>query len=500
MPSSNETAPLVLREGETMAVDRLCVGDGQTAKALAEELTKVSVQRVLLDLAHGSRAAPLPSDPEEDADDDVGEFRPVVTWARYPSLIQVGNLVGSFNLPSGRQVEILPKVAPASDQQARASLRRMWSYAMDLALREDNAAAGMEAERDLPLHEWLLQRFVQQLDRLIAKGLRSHYVEEEDNLLTLRGRLMVGENIRRNAFAANRFVCRFDSFSLNRPENRLIRSALDVVVRITTQHDTRKRAAALRELMHEIPASGHIHADFAAWRSDRSMANYREIRQTCEWLLFRRAAVPVRGSHEAWGRLVRMNDVFERYVTRWLAEKCDPAFQLSGQAHPDGDGERVLALQGNRALHSMRPDIVIRQGNRNVAVLDVKWKISKGNKPVSREDLYQLFAYASHWLADTTAAQPAIDQPLRPKLIAAVYPAVLTEELEKGVTSQEFYFNKIENLRGFRLHFCVPTQNGGNWVEGFITDEAKNSFFDYIGLAKATMKLGNSNNRLLPLG
>lgn len=414
---------------------------------------------------------------DEDVDPDEAETEPdgrrhVVSLSRNGREIQVGNLVGAFALPCGLQVEILPKVGPDCPGSARLSLRRMWSYAMDLALREHDQTATVEIERTLPLHEWLLKRFVEQLNGLVAKGLRSHYVEQEDNLLTLRGRLIIGENIRRNAFAAHRFYCRFDEFSLNRPENRLIRSALDVVVRETSQHHTRKRAAGLRERMHEIPVSHNVTADFAAWRTDRSMAHYQEIRQTCEWLLQRQSSAPVGGAKEAWGRVVRMNDVFERYVTRWLSERGNNEFRVFGQGPRAIDGTKVLARASNgngTPIHTMRPDIVIRGADKNirgadknaVAVLDVKWKAIDSRKPFSREDLYQLFAYAQHWLGENADEQVGNAT----RVIAAVYPC---PDQQEGADLATYDFPSFPHVKLRRIYFRVPTPSDTAWNEGIV--------------------------------
>lgn len=439
------------------------IGEHSLDEKSIEELLLATFVPIRLD-------ADLSSSNDEDRDADANEAgaardgrRNVVT--RVGRKLRVGNLVGAFRLPSGLEIEILPKLGPSCSRDARLSLRRMWSYAMDLSIREDETSASMETTADLPIHEWLLKRFLDQLDRLVAQGLRSHYVEQDDNLLTMRGRLIVGENIRRNAFAAHRFYSRFDEFSLNRPENRLIRSALNVVVRETSSPNTRKFAAGLRERMHEIPLSNNVSADFAAWCIDRSMAHYREIRQTCEWLLHRQSSAPVGGAKEAWGRVVRMNDVFERYVTRWLSEKSHENVQVSGQGRGAYQGTKVLArtVDGNNGapIHTMRPDIVIWnkiEREKAVAVLDVKWKEVDDRKPFSREDLYQLFAYGKHWLCAN-----------RGGVVAAIYPV-----LSKPGKPSTYCFPNQENLILRRIFFQIPClsdkQEKKEWHEG-IGDE-----------------------------
>ncbi len=361
---------------------------------------------------------------------------------------------------------------------ARASMRRMWHYATDLKTRENNEAVDNEVVRNLPFHEWLLRRFVSDLDELVTKGLRSKYVEVEESLPVLRGRLVVGENIRRNSFNLARFHCRFDEFSLSRPENRLIRSAVDIVRRETNDPDTRRRANALRDLLQPIPPSSNTALDFALWARDRSMLHYRSIRQTCEWLLTRSAAAPIVGQSRVVGRLVRMNDVFERYVQRWLDERRALGFDIVTTA----PRKKMLAWTavGRERLLNMKPDIVIQKkqnGRTAVAVLDMKWKDRTAKTPISREDLYQLFAYAKTYLADDNGAGGG------GKLLAAVFPTA-----NVNARPTEFRFEGLPELRCFCLPFLLPVlaspQQGPSpmWQEGLLVDEA---LLDPIGLGAA---------------
>jgi len=411
-----------------------------------------------------------------DNEHEADEFEPQsvgrrIAERRQNGSIVIGNLVGSVTLISGLgdsvQIEILPKVSDCgnSTDAGGAALKRMWLFAHDLRDHRDGRQADVDKEASLTLHEWLLSRFVADLRRLVSRGLRGAYVETEDNLSTLRGRLMVAGNIRRNAFAAHKLLCRFDEFSVNRPENRLIRAALECVIAFTEVEDTRKHALGLRAVLHEIPISSNIRADFAAWRSDRSMLHYGEIRQTCDWLLNRALATPISGKHRIFGRLVRMNDVFERYVGRWLAAKSAPGVRVDISK---SEGEWLV--NGETIRHQLVPDIrVTNSKDAIVAVLDTKWKkLVADNKPVSREDLFQLFAYGTHFFCTDD------------RVLAGVYPTINQNE-----TVLKFKFRKLADVLCFRLPFLLPTRHGDRWVEGFIVDGDARDALTRVGLKAA---------------
>lgn len=446
--------------------------DSASVRALAEETQRLLITLPLSSAVPDARFTSEDSEAEidiGDSEDHLGSLaRP---HARHDG-IQLRHLVGSGVLQSTSadiQLEILPKVTQMDDTAAsRAGLLRMWSYAADLSLRDNAVPALMQAAR-LPLHEWLMQRFLEQVDRLLARGIRAHYVEEEGNLATVRGRLAVGENLRQNAFAPQRFYCRYETFSPNRPENRLIRRAIAKIQARTQVPATRKRASTLTEWLHEIPPSVDIARDFSLWRVDRLMTHYQEIRPTCEWILREQSPAPTAGRQALFGRFVRMNDVFERYVTRWMQERMPADHAVAGPGE-GRDATRVLcASRLGLVGHRMQPDIRVHhvqgRSRRCTAVLDAKWKKSRDDgKIASREDFYQMYAYASHWLR-TQASEAGGPSP--DSLIGLVYPSVNPRD-----TSVPFKFSDLGHVQGAAMKFLLPQimEEGGHreWNEGFL--------------------------------
>jgi 5-methylcytosine-specific restriction endonuclease McrBC regulatory subunit McrC len=486
---------LILREGERYSAEniRTQVFSDQPAREeiadLSEEKVTLLVKRIigaLIELRLPSTQlptvapVPLSEDVEnEDALDDERDEDNRVYLAR-PTRnggLAIKHLVGSATLqwqPSDNlppvAVEVLPKITHGNDEDDRAGLRRMWEYACDLNLREEEQVNEADDAR-MPLHEWLIQRFLQQVEQLLARGIRAQYVEDEGNLLAVRGRLSIQENLRQNVHAPHRFYCRFEEFSPNRPENRLIKSAILAVRAQTQVPNTRRRAAHLVEWLHEVPSSYDVSRDFTLWRTDRLMTHYLAIRPTCEWILRSQSASPVAGVQSMIGRFVRMNDVFERYVTRWLQERCRGDYRVFGQ----GEGTSTLPLcrdMHGRELYPMRPDIRITRHSHCVAILDAKWKSSRDDgKLASGGDLYQMFAYASHWLN-------GFDHESEPRLIGLIYPAT-----NDGEISYAFSYPKLDGVTAMALRFHLPRRTAnGQWCEGFLVDQATLNMAPYLPL------------------
>lgn len=92
--------------------------------------------------------------------------------------------------------------------------------------------------------------------------------------------------------------------------------------------------------------------------------------------------------------LFPMNELFEHYIAVQLRHAlADTELDVVAQGGfayclgPWRDGTTVVADS-----HPTRPDILVKRGNRVVAVLDTKWKHPE--KGISHADIYQMMAYA----------------------------------------------------------------------------------------------------------
>lgn len=381
---------------------------------------------------------------------------------------KVGGIVGSGMLEDvGLAFEVLPKIPVGEGENqetlARRALMRMWELAEGRPSIHE-AIADVANGHTPTLHEWLIERFLDQLEALIARGIRLQYVEREDNLTSIRGKLLPRQNMLHNRFAPHRFYCRFDELSINRPENRLIRTALERVARSTSEMISKRRARSLIERLHEVPPSVRIGSDFAAWRNDRLMTHYRDIRFTCSWILNEEAPAPAQGSQRMFGCFVRMSSLFERYVTQWIREQFAGQQQFNGYTPaPQLSKEFCWPYPHNAGARPevMRPDIVVSRQHENgrqvIGVLDAKWKERSVTDSMSRADLFQMIAYATFWMMDPQAQMPGL------RRLALIYPS--REKRPAQIFRLASPMGDVRlSMHWFRLPWQV--QGEGDWNEG----------------------------------
>lgn len=146
------------------------------------------------------------------------------------AFVRAKNFVGVIQLPSGFQVEILPKL-DAPEEKLRALVVEMIR-----ALKNFAGKKFLDADLDtsrLPLYEIFIRIYLEMTLELVKRGLRSSYVLREENLKFFKGKLLVGQHVRKNFAHREKFFAAFDEYSLDRPEHRLIKSTLSKLLRTT---------------------------------------------------------------------------------------------------------------------------------------------------------------------------------------------------------------------------------------------------------------------------
>lgn len=331
--------------------------------------------------------------------------------------LRVDNYVGVLESPCGTRIEILPKHVDGETDvaTARRVLVNMLRHGLRLPVRDVGPTALQTF--DAPVSEWIIQQFLLELDRLVRRGLRFDYVAVEEDLRYLRGRLRVGAQLRQPPGRQHLFQVEHQVFSPDRPEHRLIASALLKVAKATRDPGNWRLAHELEHQLVEIECSRDIAADLRRWSSDRLMAHYRDIKPWCELILGDRNPLSALGEWRGRSLLFPMERVFERYVDACLRALLPRGAVLRSQV-----ASQWLCRTKEREMFNLRPDFLIEHAGRRY-VLDAKWKLLDAADPannygLSQGDFYQLFAYGHRYLAGE--GRMALVHPRTPRFDSAL--------------------------------------------------------------------------------
>lgn len=313
--------------------------------------------------------------------------------------LRLDNYVGVIETPCGTRIEILPKTVSDSDDSsaARCLLRKMLARCLNLPVRE-TSPTDIQTFR-APLTEWVMRQFLRSLDAVVKRGLRFDYHAVREEQRFLRGKLDVARQLRQPPGRGHLFRIEHDLFDADRPENRLLCSALDRVCRLTRDAGNWRLAHELATLLVEVPRCSNVAADFRRWGSNRLLAHYRPARPWCALILGEQTPLSILGEWHGSSLLFPMEKVFESYVEACLRKTLPADAALKRQA-----SSQYLCGHENQSWFQLRPDFVIKQGSETW-VLDTKWKLldqalsgPKEKYGLSQSDFYQLFAYGHHYL------------------------------------------------------------------------------------------------------
>lgn len=311
--------------------------------------------------------------------------------------LKLDNYVGVLETPCGMRIEILPKHFEHGDciTQSRALLQRMIQKSLKLPTRQVGETALQRF--DTPLTEWVMSSFLDALDHLIKRGLRFDYQRVEEEQQYLRGQLNTTRQMRQPPSRQHHFQIRHDVFLPDRAENRLLKTALDIVCKTTQDPGNWRLSHELRSLLLEIPNSRDAARDFKHWRHDRLMAHYQPVKPWCELIIQQETPLAIAGEWQGMSLLFPMEKLFENYVAECLRDFLPPDATL----HTQRRSEYLCAHQG-RKVFQLRPDLIITRGGKSW-VLDTKWKRLDGslggkNYGLNQNDFYQMFAYGHKYL------------------------------------------------------------------------------------------------------
>lgn len=271
------------------------------------------------------------------------------------------------------EVRVHPKVAVRR-------LLFLLAYAADpTGWRQDEASLGSATD----LVEVVGYVFATHAERAVRRGVLQGYVTREDALPTLRGRLREVDQLRTRFGLAVPVEVRYDDYTTDIAENRLLAGAFWLLLRLGAPHALRRRLQHLGSLLGEITAV-RPGMDLPAVRFTRLNARYRPAVRLASLILRGGSTRFAVGDVTATTLSFNMNTVFEDFLGAAL-----------GRSLEDRGGR--VALQHTSTLDeagriSLRPDLTWWHGATCVAVIDAKYKALQ-LKGLPNPDVYQMLAY-----------------------------------------------------------------------------------------------------------
>jgi len=321
----------------------------------------------------------------------IAQYLKITTKKYFGKVLQAQNYVGVIQAKDGTTIEILPKIQNSDKDESKEILIKMLKTLRKSPFKNFNMA-NLKSSK-MPLLEIFIAMFLDELGKLVQKGLKSDYISKEENVKFLKGKLKINEQIKKNYIHKERFFVEYQEFSNNRIENKLIKTTLNYLYKKAKSNKNQQRIREFLFVFDEIDISKNVKVDFSKVRLNRQMKDYEQVLMWSKTFLLQNSYSPYKGNDIAFALLFDMNLLFESYVYDYLRRNGEFK-DITAQ-----DGTHHLAyLDEKNAKFLLKPDIVINNGK---IILDTKWKIlseDKAHQGVSSADMYQLHAYGTKYL------------------------------------------------------------------------------------------------------
>lgn len=327
---------------------------------------------------------------QETEDED---FFQIAYHPKYGKIIRLKTLVGTIKLSDEIQIEILPKLSLSKYHDKEILLKMIAAYFEEDYLNISDFS--LAKEDDLSIIDIMIRIYLSEISRLTKRGLKCDYINFQENLPFSKGKILFHQQVKYNFIHKERFYCSYDEFHADRIENRVIKSCLLKLAKISC--DFKNQAEITRQLtcFEAVQPSLDITQDFSRIKINRILAEYEKVLAWSKIFLMDKSFNIFNGEEEFSAILFPMEKLYENYVGSYI-KKIFPSWSVRLQ-------DRKYAMFDNPyEFFRLIPDIVCSKENQTV-IMDTKWKELKSRREnfgIQSADIYQMYAYSNKYRAE----------------------------------------------------------------------------------------------------
>ena len=311
--------------------------------------------------------------------------------------------IGTIKIPN-HTITIKPKIGSLN-------FFKMLEYSWNLGNIMFLERVRVEEGEDLV--DFMAKLFVKLVDSIIQEGIYKNYTLLEEEIPTIRGKLLIAKNIRKPRISQEKFWCEYDELSPNTLENQILLYCSKSLSGLVTDKSIKE---SLGQIQHVFQKEGISEAFLDLYHLDmihyqRFNEHYEEVLKLCEFIL--RSSWYENLSKEdgvpSYGFLCNMNTLFQSFITKSIQEEF-PQFRVKREPNKKKLLQEVPFKEANTkqvSAKSLKPDIVIhdKKTGKIYLVIDAKYK----KDDPTANDFYQSVAYSLAFDCPVMLLLPQLD-------------------------------------------------------------------------------------------
>ena len=307
--------------------------------------------------------------------------------------ISARDCIGLVTFRDGTYVNLIPNLSDikSDDGSSRILMEMLYSV------------FGMSTKNGITenLFEFFVRVFIDTVSRLIQRGLRSKYHLVSGNEKSFKGKIVFNEHIRQNYIHKERIYVEYETYSQNRPENRLIKTTLETLSRLSTDSNNLKRLKTLVLEMEEIPQSADVDRDLGMVMVDRNMVDYIPTLFWCNLFLKGMGLAGASRDNLPYAMVIDTASVYSAYVAKMSTiERNDGMYQIryNAEVRNEGDSKDISVI-----LIDLSWNFYDREKDRNINDAELLYISAPGYRVIPGASRDRLKSMAGSYLSDVLA-------------------------------------------------------------------------------------------------
>lgn len=258
----------------------------------------------------------------------------------------------------------------------------------------------IETEDFKNVHDLLAAILINGVAQQIKRGLNRDYLSNKEVISSLKGKLIVSESVKRHTLLKKRMICQFDVFSEDTPMNRILKTAMTLLMR---HGDVKKEnSGLLRKLLlyfSDVSPLSPYGIDWNALTYHRHNATYKMLLNICR-LVFDGLLLSSKDGGCTLAEFIddqQMHRLFEKFVLEYYRKEY-PQFKASA-SHIDWN---IDGADSALFLPLMKSDITLTHAGRSMIIDTKYYSRSMQSNPQFQStslisgNLYQIFTYVKN--------------------------------------------------------------------------------------------------------
>lgn len=232
----------------------------------------------------------------------------------------------------------------------------------------------------------------------LKQGLYREYVNHQDNLMLLRGKINIHGSIKNKIMRKQLLSCDYDLLSENNLLNQIIKTTIVLLIRLADVKEKYKNE--LRKELLFFNNVDMLEAKSIKWPNltfQRNNRNYQLLVGICQLIIEEMLLTTESGVYRlhSWIDEQRMCHLYEKFILEYY-KKHYPALSVRAAQIPWGLDDGVSYM-----LPKMQSDITLRKGN-TVLIIDAKYyshtmHTNFSKRSLISHNLYQIFTYVKNY-------------------------------------------------------------------------------------------------------